>query len=494
MFEIDKIFSEPPKTRPALNKDAIADLLRTTPEALDVFETAYAKHALDTDADDVFHVNSRQASERIHEAHAEETAPTEDETKAADALIERIVAELLAQTTVYVFDGELGRIHRPLALPAGTKMVTNEDVTALPVALRPELTGDLMKVDCGGEENYKLHLMNYVRYLEETNPKKKAEAYGFFRQGLDILDLDAVTYEMIGTNRNSMGHWLPQLVEACRGQDFFKIPATVIAKVPLTLLQLTRLEYTAHTPTTLAIVDHWAYEAFRLDESKDYFVKIGTYSSKFDFRNCRVRSAKEVHELGEYLLYVHFQALQMASPLTMPHPIYGMSTTNEWVVREYIPDKEKNPAIYYGMPLHTEFRVFVDCDTDEVIGIVPYWEPETMKQRFGHEEDANSPHQLHDYVIYKAHEETLMRRYEEHKDEVVERIRAILPALDLMGQWSVDVMLNGSDFWIIDMALAERSYFYDCVPKELRRPSKENWIPELKAPEKGFIHTKIGGK
>ena len=40
-----------------------------------------------------------------------------------------------------------------------------------------------------------------------------------------------------------MGNWLPQLVEACKGQDFFRIPATTIAKVPLTLLQLTRQEY-----------------------------------------------------------------------------------------------------------------------------------------------------------------------------------------------------------------------------------------------------------
>lgn len=57
----------------------------------------------------------------------------------------------------------------------------------------------------------------------------------------------------------------------------------------------------------------------------------------------------------------------MASPLSQPS-IYGVSTTNEWVVREFIPDKEGNPCIYKGLPLHTEYRVFVDCDTDEVLG------------------------------------------------------------------------------------------------------------------------------
>lgn len=123
-------------------------------------------------------------------------------------------------------------------------------------------------------------------------------------------------------------------------------------------------------PTTIQIVDAWAHRVFRLDDAKDYFVKTGTYSSKFDFRNCHIHGEKEVQELGEYLLYIHFQALQMADPLSKPR-IYGVSTTNEWVVREFIPDLENNPCIYHGLPLHTEYRVFADCDTKDVIGISP---------------------------------------------------------------------------------------------------------------------------
>lgn len=49
--------------------------------------------------------------------------------------------------------------------------------------------------------------------------------------------------------------------------------------------------------------------------------------------------------------------------------IYGAATTNEWVVREFIKDKENNPCIYKGLPLHTEYRVFIDADTKEVLGI-----------------------------------------------------------------------------------------------------------------------------
>ena len=80
-------------------------------------------------------------------------------------------------------------------------------------------------------------------------------------------------YEMIGTNPNSMGHWLPQLVAATKNNRFFKIPATTIVKVPITLLQLTRLDYESLTPTTLQIVDRFCQKAFMLDESKEYFTQ-----------------------------------------------------------------------------------------------------------------------------------------------------------------------------------------------------------------------------
>ena len=71
----------------------------------------------------------------------------------------------------------------------------------------------------------------------------------------------------------------------------------------------------------------------------------------------------------------------MASPLNNK-VIYGVSSNNEWVVREFIDDKENNPTIYNGLPLHTEYRVFVDFDKEEIIGISPYWHPEVMKENF----------------------------------------------------------------------------------------------------------------
>lgn len=475
MFEnMLSIFGGKNSAKGLLGKDAVAELLHTNPDALDAFEEAYAKHALSQEPEGLFGTNSRQAAAQNH-SNAE--TGSEAERGTMEVLQRRIVDELLAQTVAYTFDGTLAKVEKPRALPSGTLPVRQEDINNLPITLRPQLTGDLMKVDIGGS-SYPSVMFFYERYLSGSTEKERRDAYNHFRQGLDILDLDHVLYEIIGMNPNSMGKWLPQLVEACREQTFFRIPATSIVKVPLTLLQLTRQEYTELTPTTMAIVDQWAYEAFHLNDSLEYFIKTGDYSSKFDFRNAKVAGVKEVQELGEYLLFIHYQALQMASSLCHPC-IYGVSTTNEWVVREFIPDQEGNPCIYKGLPLHTEYRVFVDCDTNHVIGVAPYWEPDTMKQRFGHEEDADSPHQIHDYVIYQSHQSTLMHRYHEYKDSVCSHIEEILPGLELHGQWSIDVMQNGDEFYLIDMALAENSAFYNYVPQELRNPSKEDWMPQL---------------
>lgn len=453
-------------------KEKMASLLKTSPDALIAFEKAYKKYALEDVSENFYEINSRQASQ----AAKDKSQPMEADFEALEILKGRIVDELLSDTSVFTYDGKTGYTTSKLNITDENSYVTAEDIAKFPKEVRPQLSGMLMSRDMP-DDSYPHLLWYYDKYLN-GNEKMSRECYHRFRQGLDILDLDPVMYEIIGKNPNSMGFWFPELVKACANQEFFKLPKTKIAKIPMPLLQLTRKDYFGLTRTTFDIVNRWAQEAFDLSEAKEYFIKTGTYSSKFDFRNAYVFAPEEILEIGEYLLFIHFQALQMASPLAQPC-IYGVSTTNEWVVREYIEDVENNPCIYKGMPLHTEFRVFVDCNTDEVIGIAPYWEPETMKRRFSQGTDANSPHQTHDYIIYKAHEDTLMKRYYENKDIVIEKIKEILPELHLPGQWSVDVMMNGNDFYIIDMALAENSAFYDCVPKNLRNPSPENWIPEI---------------
>ena len=144
------------------------------------------------------------------------------------------------------------------------------------------------------------------------------------------------------------------------------------------------------------------------------------------------------------------------------------------MLREYIKDKEHNPTIYNGLPLHTEYRVFVDFDADEVLGISPYWRADVMKGKF---KNASTPQERHDYVIYQMHEDVLQSRYDDSVRMILEEIKKILPAIELVGQWSIDVMRNGDDYYIIDMALAENSALNDCVPREKLRAYPQQWLP-----------------
>ena len=474
MFNLMKLFNNQKANsqKPAMDKEAIAEFLKTSPEKLAEFESYYKTEVLENtepDSNNVFGINAKKAA-----AMTKTTAIEMSET--LNSMVEKIVTELQSMTAIYTYDGEKTEQYSPNALPDNYRTITADEIKTTPMELQPQLTGTLMKKDVA-DESCRV-LMFYLKEMQTAaNEKTKREMYHRFRQGLDILDLDPLTYAMIDQNQNSMGHWLPQLIYANSKHGFFKIPKTTIARVPITLLQLTRLPYESLTPTTKAILNKWAVKTFKLDEDKDYFVKTGTYSSKFDFRNCHVHGANEVKELGEYLLYIHFAALQMASPLSQPC-IYGASTTTEWVVREFIDDVENNPVIYKGLPLHTEYRVFIDCDTKEVLGCNPYWEPETMKTRFAENRDG---HDIHDYISYKAHEDVLMGRYEQNKKTVTSYVRELLPDLNLSGQWSLDIMQNGNDFWLIDMALAETSAGYDkAVDTASKRPTKENWLPVIK--------------
>ena len=466
---LDKIFN-----RPGQDKDKIASLLKVDKEALAAFDDAYKKRCfLDGKSDNLFDIS------------AMEMAGMRDRSVGLDeGIIGRVVEELLSKTERWVYDGKTAVLENCKCLPSGQPPVSKEDIQKLPVSSRPQLTGELMMTDLGGMPSYVELLGLYQKYLTNPNSNAGQHAYHMFRQGLDLLDLDPATYQIIGTNPNSIGYWLPKVVVPVDTEGFFKIPKTTIIKVPLPLLQLTRIDFDRLTPATIAIVDQFCHKAFQLDDNEDYFVKTGTYSSKFDFRNAHVVGEKEVRELGEYLLYIHFQALSMShydlSGRNQPI-IYGVSTTNEWCVREFIKDTENRPTIYNGLPLRTEYRAFVDFDTKQVVGIHPYWDAKVMKNRFDNGLDAGTPKMMHDAVTYRACQDLLETQYAENKDRVVKHLRKIVQSSDipLGGQWSVDVMQNGDDFWIIDMAQADRSAYYkEAVPKELRKRSQENWLPK----------------
>lgn len=436
---------------PKLDVEGMARIAGTSPEALEAFERAYA--CVETD-------DGRAGAMEGHGG----TLSGE-----AARVVGRAVDELVGDTPTWSWDGH--DVHVTDPVPVADGRLAPEDVMALAPGERPQATGDLMVRDI--DQDAGPHLLWLLDRWARTGSR---DCLHLLRQGLDVLDVDAVAYAMIARNPNSMGHWLPALVEATRGSGLV-VPPTVVAELPLPLLQLTRLDWGRLTQATLTVVCGWATRAFGLGQGRDRFVKTGTWSSKFDFRNAHVPAADE-GELGEYLLAMHQQALQMAAPTSVP-VIYGASTTNEWVCRDFVPAPAGTPEIYHGLPLRPEFRAFVDCDEGRVLGVAEYWDARVMRRRFAERRNVDDDH---DAVTYRVAEPALHAAFEANRERVADAVADVAPRLALPGQWSLDVMLDEATDTLVacDMALAQDSAYYtDVVPRRLRRPTPEDWSPRL---------------
>lgn len=453
---------------PYLSKDEVVKLLKITPEALEAFESAYKKEILDnSDENKLFGISLKQAKDKKEDIESIDDPVLKD----------KIVKELLAQTSVWEYirsNKDMFTVQTDISYDVNTPVTIN-DLNSIEKDKRPQLAGNVVLKTCKDEAPAGQQLLFWYSQMvdEKRSEKDRKMAYSMFRKGLDILDLDEISYRIIGKNQTSMGYWLPKIAPLIDCEGFFKIPNTKIMKVPLPVLQLTFAEYTDLNRTTLDIVDQFCMEAFRLNLDSDYFIKTGVFSSKFDFRNARVCDPKEIREMGEYFLFIHNMSR------TIGFMSYGAATTNEWVVREFISDCEDNLTIYHGLPLHTEYRVFVDFDAKEVLGIHPYWDPDVMKKHF---DDASNddPDAYHDYCTYSVNEDKLMKRYEKNKDLVNQHVQKLLElGVNMEGQWSLDIMQNGSDFWFIDMAQADVSAFRECIPAGKLKPSKQNWLPDI---------------
>ena len=427
--------------------DAVAQLLEKDPVLRKAFEQEYHNAAGVIDADRPTVKNTRGFS--VNEASSE--------AGNLNALKSRIVDELLSLS-----DRKLD-----LLLPdESVHAVSNKDIDRFPCEVRPQLAGHLMKYDCDAHSSLSFIDM-FELYRSTDDQKLKHNIYGSIRHGIDILDIDAPIYELLGRNINSIEHWFCRIKDAAEKEGFFLIPETKIVQVPMPILQLTRLDYESLTQTTKDIVNGWCMKAFDLDTSKSYFIKTGVFSYKFDFRNQKV-SGDEVKSLGEYLLFISNAAVMMESPLNgAAGMMYGAATTRTWVVREFIEDKENNPTIYQGLPLHTEYRFFVDFRQKKILGVSPYWHKDIMEKRLAEDNDI---HDRHDYITYKSHEDVMYKRYNGNIKKISVHVQKLIESADFSGlpdQWSLDIMQNGDDFYIIDMALADTSAMKDCIPDGL---------------------------
>lgn len=271
--------------------------------------------------------------------------------------------------------------------------------------------------------------------------EKHPDQEGLLSRILSVSDLTEKTYKRFAANPNSLYNWLPAVERALElSETDLKSPATKVVRLPIELAQFIRHEYQETSQEDKALFNQFIFDTFELEDDKTYFIKTGTFSSKFQFANAK---CSEPREMGEYFQVINNFAMNV-----------GAGQSVDLVVREYIEDVEQNPTIYNGMPLRTEFRVFVDCDTDALIGVVPYWHPIVMKRAL---KAGLSDSIQQDYQTYLAHEDKLTSEYNEQLSRVRKEIKAILPKLELSGQYSIDVMKNGDNLYVIDLALMSQS-------------------------------------
>lgn len=296
---------------------------------------------------------------------------------------------------------------------------------------------------------------------------QRRQLHGLFHRTASISDLTDSLYNRFAHNPNSMAHWLPAVVAANSANTTndnstsnsaahapFLIPETTIWRLPHELAQYLRIEYPNTTPASRALFNEIISDVFDLKPDTTYFIKTGTFSCKFEFANAK---CSEPDEMGGYFQVISNIAMSL-----------GAGECIDLVVREYIEDAENNPTIYHGMPLRTEYRAFVDLDYCEpgstnpaprVLGITPYWHPSVMEKALAlasSDVGADFGHINDDYHTYLEHKHDLMDKFHVHRDDVLDRLSALLPQLHkqgLRGQWSIDIMKNGDNFYLIDMAL-----------------------------------------
>lgn len=269
---------------------------------------------------------------------------------------------------------------------------------------------------------------------------------------MSVSDLTPNLYHTFSHNKNSIANWFEPLKAAANKGKFFKIPETKIVRLPIELAQFIRIEYHETSPSDREAFNKFIFDAFELEDGKTYFIKTGNFSSKFQFANAK---CSEPREMGEYFQVINNFAMDV-----------GAGSTVDLTVREYIEDIEGNPTIYNGMPLRTEFRAFVDFDKNKVFGTVPYWDPTVMKNVLKNQAIASlNPNIMRDFETYLTQEDKLNREFNDNVTLINREIESLIKDVDLSGQYSIDVMKNGDDFYLIDMALMRESALVNLLPE-----------------------------
>ena len=247
-----------------------------------------------------------------------------------------------------------------------------------------------------------------------------------------------------GEASNLFSNWFPK-VKDCG----INVPKSVVIQTPKEMFEHFYMENPAED---IAAVQKWVREEVIPAAEKrgvrygtPVFIKNGSFSNKFDAgTSCMTMLTDNMAMNIINIMY--------------GDAMFDVGGMTELVIRERIQhDACFTPTIYSGLPLRTEFRVFYDFDTHEVIFCANYWD---YQYCYPHLYDRT------DKIVFDAVRDELEKRYEANKDAAMELVRQhMADVTGLSGPWSIDLMLTeDNQFYLIDMALAERSAYWEFRP------------------------------
>ena len=256
-------------------------------------------------------------------------------------------------------------------------------------------------------------------------------------------------YNDLAGSPNNLSFWFPKIKDVGNGNDLL-IPKTVIQSVPPEIMELFFMEKRGMTQVQIMEeIYKWVRDTFYPAVRKDlegplWFIKNGSFSNKFEFRQCMCQSS-DLMALTSSIVNINYQSL-----------CFETGGNTELIAREFIGTPWNVATIYSGMPLRCEIRVFYDFDRHQAVYAKNYWDWD-----YCHEAISRNPS---DKIVYEAVYPQLVSRFQEVSQFAVELVeKALANVTGLKGIWSVDLMEAGDKkFYLIDMALGTSSAYWDC--------------------------------
>ena len=271
-------------------------------------------------------------------------------------------------------------------------------------------------------------VLKSLEYIDpETSRKEREEGKRYW---LNFLRND----------KNNLSYWFPKIkVVESMG---IKLPKTKIVKVPEELFERFFLEETGDFEKIKDWVEKDVMPLIN-DMGLPIFIRNGCFSNKFYFGdNCLVDS-KELKNVVRHFCNIQIDSLMLDTGGNL-----------EIVIREWIEPEEGTECIYNGMPLRPEMRLFYDFDEHKYLYDANYWDWD-----YCHDAICGNKEQK---AVYERQYPIISEKLENRRGMFLPTIlKALNAIIGLSGKWSVDFILDKDGAWLIDMADAYRSAYWD---------------------------------